>query len=167
MKLCYDFLNEIYDLSKLDFTDKDGTDPLGVDEFAKKKALAYHKNKLSTVRVVIYENELVAYFAVSMSSIGIDQLDNKEKIPEATPRRYPSMLLGQLGVDKKYRGRGIGKEICNFCFGLAQETGEKVACRYIVLQTSEEKTSLYEDYEFVQSPKKPENGKIWMYTKIS
>ncbi|CUR51337.1 putative acetyltransferase (GNAT) family protein [Nitrosotalea devaniterrae] len=167
MKVCYDFLNSSYDISKLDFTEEDGTDPLLVDEFAKSKARSYHQNKLSTVRVVKYKDIVVGYFAVSMFSISVEQLATDEKVSVATPLRYPSMLLGQLGVDKKYRGNGIAKEICKFCLGLAQDVGEKVACRYIVLQTNEKRTKLYEDYDFVRSPKKPDNGKIWMYTKLS
>jgi GNAT superfamily N-acetyltransferase len=167
MKLCYDFLNSSDDISKLDFTEDDGTDPLLVDEFAKSKAISYHQNKLSTVRVVKCNNIVVGYFAVSMFSISIEQLATGEKVSSATPLRYPAMLLGQLGVHKKYRGNDIAKEICNFCLGLAQEVGERVACRYIVLQTNEKRTKLYEDFDFVRSPKKPDNGKIWMYTKIS
>ncbi|MBI3639318.1 MAG: GNAT family N-acetyltransferase [Thaumarchaeota archaeon] len=167
MEICYDILSSKYDLSKLDFTEKDGTDPLGVDEFAKSKALSYHPNKLCTVRVVNHESEFVAYFTVSMFAISVELLDRSEKVSKATPIRYPAMLLGQLGVDKNRRGKGIAKEICKFCLGLAQEIGEKVACRYIVLQTSVGKTSLYEQLGFVRSPKKPENNKIWMYAKIS
>ncbi|MGH2611955.1 MAG: GNAT family N-acetyltransferase [Rhabdochlamydiaceae bacterium] len=167
MNLYYDFLSSQHDLSRLDFTEIDGTDPLKVDEFAKIKARPYHQSRLSTVRVVKYEGKIVAYFAVSMFAISVEQLDKSEKVSEATPIRYPAMLLGQLGVDKEYRKKGIAKEICRFCFGLAQDTGEQVACRYMVLQTNVEKTKLYEHFDFVKSPKKPENGKIWMYTKIS
>lgn len=164
--LYYDFASQGHDLSGLDFTEPDNTDPLGVDEFAKKKALFYHDGKLSTVRVVKYKDETVGFFAVSMFAISVQQLARDERMVEATPVRYPAMLLGQLGVDKKHRGKGIAKEMLKFCFGLAREAGEDVACRYIVLQTGVDKTRLYENFDFVQSPKKPEGGKIWMYTKI-
>ena len=39
---------------------------------------------------------------------------------------HPAMLLGQLGVDKKYRGKRIGSDICNFCLGLADVLGKQL-----------------------------------------
>jgi len=167
MELDYDLLSPNDNLLLLDFTEIDGTDPLGVNEFASKKAIEYNKNKLATVRVVRYEKNIVAYFAVSMSAISIEDLDSKEKVVQATPIRYPAMLLGQLGVDKKHRGKGIGGNICNFCLGLAQEIGEKVSCRYIILQTTIDKTSLYEKMGFIRSPKLVKDKKIWMYRRLA
>lgn len=166
MELDYDFLLPDDDLTSLDFTEMDGTDPLGVNEFATKKVIEYHKNKIATVRVVRYKKSIAAYFTVSMSAISIENLDSKEKIASATPIRYPAMLLGQLGVDKKYRGKGVGADICNFCLGLAQEIGEKIACRYVILQTSVDKTSLYEKIGFILSPKLAHDKKIWMYRRL-
>ncbi|MDE1813940.1 MAG: GNAT family N-acetyltransferase [Thaumarchaeota archaeon] len=167
LELDYGTLLPNDDLSSLDFTERDGTDPLGVNEFARRKAIEYHKNKLATVRVIRFNKNIVAYFTVSMSAISVENLDSKEKIMHATPIRYPAMLLGQLGVDKKYRGKGIGTDICNFCLGLAQEIGEKIACRYVILQTGIEKTSLYEKIGFVVSPKPLMGKKIWMYRRLA
>ncbi|MDE2589811.1 MAG: GNAT family N-acetyltransferase [Patescibacteria group bacterium] len=167
MELYYDFITSNDRISSLDFTESDDTDPLGVNEFASKKAIEYHKNKLGTVRVVRYKKNTVAYFTVSMSAISIENLDNEEKVAQATPVRYPAMLLGQIGVDKKYRGKGIGTDICNFCLGLAQVIGEKVACRYIILQTSVDKTVLYEKMGFTKSPKLSKTAKIWMYRRLA
>lgn len=166
MDLCYEYLTSQSDIASLDFTEDDGADPLGVQEFASKKALDYHNNKLSTVRVVKYHGNVVAYFAVSMSAISIEDLDSIEKVEKATPLRYPAMLIGQLGVDKKYRGKGIGKEICKFCLGLAQDIGDRIACRYVILQTNTNKTKIYDGMKFTKSPKKPQNNKVWMYRRI-
>lgn len=167
MDLDYDLLVAGYDFSSLDFTDLDNTDVLGVDEFAKTKANEYHKNKLATVRVVLDKKEVVAYFTVSMSSVSVENLDSKERVARATPIRYPAMLLGQLGVDKKYRGKGIGIKICNFCLGLAQTIGKLIACRYVILQTGVDKTSLYKKVGFIVSPKLAHDKKIWMYRRLA
>jgi len=167
MELDYDFISPKDDLSSLCFTEKDGTDPLGVDEFAKQKSIAYHNNKLSTVRIVRYKKNIVGYFTVSMSAISIEDLQVGEKVAQATPIRYPAMLLGQLGVDKNCQGQGIGTDICNFCLGLAQVIGEKIACRYMILQTSSDKTQLYERMGFTKSPKASKTEKIWMYRRVA
>ena len=127
MDLDYDFISSTDDFSSLHFTEKDGADLLGVDEFAKQKSIDYHNNKLSTVRIVRYKCDIVGYFAVSMSAISVEDLEGMEKVAQVTPLRYPAMLLGQLGVDVNYQGQGIGSAICDFCLGLAQVIGEKVA----------------------------------------
>lgn len=167
MELDYDIISSNDNLSILDFTESNGTDPLGVDEFARTKATKYHKNKISTVRVVRDKKEIVAYFTVSMSAISVDILASEEKVEGVTSIRYPAMLLGQLGVDKKYRGKGIGSEICNFCLGLADVLGKQIACRYVILQTSITRTTLYEKFEFRMSPKSPAGKKIWMYRRLA
>ncbi|MDE1863023.1 MAG: hypothetical protein KGI33_08935 [Thaumarchaeota archaeon] len=167
MELDYEIISPNDDLSLLDFTESDGTDPLGVDEFVRTKADKYHENKIATVRIVRDKKEIVAYFTVSMSSIGVDILASGEKVEGVTPIRYPAMLLGQLGVDKKYRGKGIGGDICNFCLGLADVLGKLIACRYVILQTSIDGTSLYNRFEFHMSPKAPVGRKVWMYRRLA
>ena len=167
MELDYDIISPNDDLSLLDFTEPDCTDPLGVDEFARTKAIKYHENKIVTVRVARDKKEIVAYFTVSMSAISVNILESGEKVEGATPIRYPAMLLGQLGVDKKYRGKGIGSDICNFCLGLAEVLGKQIACRYVILQTGVARTSLYQKFEFRMSTKSPVGKKIWMYRKLA
>jgi GNAT superfamily N-acetyltransferase len=70
-----------------------------------------------------------------------------------------------MGVDKRFRNQGIGYWICQFCLGLAQEMGKKVACRYVILETDEQKSSYYRKLLFEQSAKKSQ--KIWMYRRVS
>lgn len=157
-------LTDFEELKKLDFTDEE-SDLLGVHDFAQTKALSYHGNKISTVWGINYQGKLVGFFAVSMFSIQTKKLEMKEKVSDASSiYSYPAVLLGQLGVDKKYRSKGIGKKIVTFCVGLSQEIGQKIACRYVVLQTSEKKTGLYDEMKFIQSSK--HEGKVWMYRRI-
>ncbi|SMH71281.1 GNAT family N-acetyltransferase [Candidatus Nitrosotalea okcheonensis] len=166
MELDYNIISPGDDLSLLDFAESDGTDPLGVAEFARTKAAKYHENKIATVRVVRDKKEIVAYFTVSMSAISVDILASGEKVEGVTSIRYPAMLLGQLGVDKKYRGKRIGSDICNFCLGLADVLGKQIACRYVILQTGTTGTSLYKRFEFRMSAKPPVGKKIWMYRRL-
>lgn len=166
-KLTFSPLSDNDNLRFLDFTKEDGSDPLGVDNFAKEKAVSYHNNKLSTVWVVRYENELVAFFSLSMFAIEIGKLAEVEKVVGATPRSYPAILLGQMGVDKRHRGLDIGYWICEFCLGLAQEMGRRIACRYVVLQTNKCLLSFYQDKAgFIPSETITPDGRIWMYRRI-
>jgi GNAT superfamily N-acetyltransferase len=75
---------------------------------------------------------------------------------------YPALLIGQMGVDKNYRGRKIGDAICKHCIGLARKFNERVACACITLQTTEDKASYYQQY-FFETTRKLRNGQVAMY----
>lgn len=149
------------DIAVLDCTEPDGTDPLGVQDFLKTKALIYSKNNLSSLWRVKYKEKIVAFFTLSMSSIGLDEVPHSRQVKEMTAR-YPALLIGQMGVDKKYRGRKIGDAICKHCIGLARKFNERVACTCITLQTTEDKASYYQQY-FFETTRKLRNGQIAMY----
>ncbi len=142
-------LDETHDLSILDCTESDGSDPLDVQKFVRQYALIFQKANLSTVYVVKYEKETVACFSLSMSAINVERLAKGEKVQEAAFKSYPTMLLGQMCTDKKHRGRNIGSYVCKFAVGLAQELSNRVACRYVMLHTSKEKMVFYQRNEFV------------------
>jgi hypothetical protein len=153
----------------LDFTTDGGKDPLGVNKFFHNDLQTYRKNNLSTVWIVRDSDEPVAYFTVSMNAIEVKELGVGEKVEDTTTSRYPAVLLGQMGVDKNHRHDGIALAICDFCLGLASEIGERIACRYLMLQTTEELLPLYQGKaHFVKSLKKPsKDGKFWMYRRLA
>lgn len=167
-KLSFELFTTSDNFSTLDFTEEDGTDPLGIDDFIKNKFSDYLQNNLTSIWTVRYEGRIVAYFTASMFAIQTRQLLDDEHVSEVPIVSYPSVLLGRMGVDKKERGRDIGYWICQFCTGLAQEIGKKVACRYIVLHTIKAKTAYYkEKCMFHQTKKANPEGKIWMYRRLS
>lgn len=149
------------DILVLDCTELDGTDPLGVQEFIKTKASTYKKNNLATLWLVKYREKTVAFFTLSMSSVGLDQVPRSRQVKEMTAR-YPALLIGQMGVDKRYRGRKIGDAICKHCIGLARKFNERVACSCITLQTTDDKASYYRQY-FFEATRRLKNGQVAMY----
>ena len=50
-----------------------------------------------------------------------------------------------MGVDKNSQGQGLGQLICDFCIGRALTLSKQIACRYIVLDTNEDKAGYYEN----------------------
>ncbi|MEX2192376.1 MAG: GNAT family N-acetyltransferase [Nitrosarchaeum sp.] len=169
MKLDY-FTYELDTLPMLDFTEIDDSDPLHINEFYKNDLDKYSKNNLSKVWIVkkYGSSEIVAYFTISMSAIELSKLNqDDEKVKGTTPKKYPSMMIGRMGVVKQYRRKCIGTDMCNFIRGLAIELGKKVACRYLILQTNQDvnKIKFYKDCGFIQSNTNS-GGLIWMYSRI-
>lgn len=159
-------LNELKTLPKMDFTENDGKDTIHIDDFYNHKLDTYEKNKLSKIRLLKKDGIFVGYFAVSMNVIELGKLSTDEKIKGTTPRRYPALLIGRMGVDKKYRKNGIGAFICDFCRGLGIQLSNQVGCRYLTLQTTKDKIYFYEKCGFVKSTKAPDSGLYWMYSRI-
>lgn len=159
-------LTDFEELKTLNFLENE-YDPLGVHDFAQVKAASYSKNKLSTIWGVTRAGRLVGFFAVSMSSIQTKKLESMEHVPDAqTIYSYPTVLLGQLGVDKGHRNQGIGSLMINFCVGLAQESSQRIGCRYVTLQTSQDRTDLYTKLRFIRSSTPPKEKKVWMYRRL-
>lgn len=97
-------------------------------KFARSKAWDSHKRCLSTVFVVLYENSLVSYFTLSPFIVSLkirkDMPEKRRELVEDLKARLvellgmdieyssvPTILLGQFGLQREYRGRGIGGEI--------------------------------------------------------
>jgi hypothetical protein len=164
-KLEFDTILKTDDFSNLDFTQKDGQDPLHVDEFIHNNPHQYTKNHVSTIYTVKYGKNIVGYFTLSMSNIGIKEMMDDDRL-EVIFTNYPALLLGQLGVAKQYRGNKIGEIICKFCRGMGQQLDIRAACAFLVLRTTVRLAKeYYEPYcDFKWKPK--EDGKVWMYSKL-
>ena len=166
-KLTFKLLVDSDELSKLDCTELDGTDPLEVNDFIHKHAKTAHNAKLTAVYVVRYNRKIISCFTVSMFVIKARRLSESEQIKSSPINSYPAILLGQMCVDKKYRSRDIGKHMCTFALGIASNVSKRVGCMCLVLHTNEEKSKYYEEKcGFTQAKINPEDRTIWMYRRI-
>jgi predicted N-acetyltransferase YhbS len=111
---------------KLEFTDDlsgfscDQDDRLGCDDFIHEEdeAKLYQKERQGITYLFFYEDEVVGYVTLAMSSIPAKRMDRRFK--EAVRLRfYPSLLIGRLAVGNNWRRKGLGKYLSDWCLGLA------------------------------------------------
>lgn len=83
---------------------------------------------------------LVCAFSLSNETIRVDLLPNsrrkhflKEIPKEKRMRRYPAVLIGRLGVDVKFSGKGIGTELMQMLKFWFVEPDNKAAVRYLAV----------------------------------
>ena len=83
---------------------------------------------------------VVCAFTLANSSIDSRNLPNnrKKKLTENIPHEksmssYPATLLGRLGVDKDFSGKGIGTELVSFIKQWMLDPSNKSACRYLTV----------------------------------
>jgi hypothetical protein len=159
-------------LDNLDFTQTNGSDPLFVEEYTKTHMPKEAENKNNKIYVVSYEGKIIAFFTLSMSVICSRNLLNEEDGNEhdyaiLKESVFPALLMGKVGIDKKYRCFGIGKYICLFCIGLAHKTSEKIACSFFIFRTTKSLAEKIYGPKYYFRWKSTQNKLVWVYRKIT
>ena len=102
-------------------------------------AIPNHNRKLSNTYIFyIEENKrVVAYFSILAS-----QLNTGDALIYGIDK-IPIVLLGRMGVDKKFRGNNIGRTMINIAVKKALEASKLIACRLLLIKTSLDMKSYY------------------------
>lgn len=133
-------INLTEEIRSLNFTCGDAD----LNDFFHNHALLYAKEHLGKTYVFVNNNtsEIVAFFTVSNDSIKTTFIPKnatnrvQRKIPGLKHlRTYPAVLIGRLGVDKSYQGKGfmIGRQIVNFIKLWFLDDENKTGCRFLVV----------------------------------
>lgn len=88
---------------------------------------------------------IVCAFTISNDSVKVTDLPNsrKKKVNELIPRTkqfrsYPAVLIGRLGVNQAFKGKGIGPELMDFIKAWFIDGENKTGCRFIVVDSYNE-----------------------------
>ena len=102
-----------------------------IDDFLINKARINNKTKFSKIYTftTIEDNRIIAYFTLSASqcNVGDARIFGKNNLP--------ATLLGQLGVDNKYKGRNLGKKMISLALEKAYQASKIVASRLLLVET--------------------------------
>ena len=114
-----------------------------LDDFFLHDAFKYEQQLLGKSYCFRLKNDnsvIVCIFTISNSSIEARNLPNnrKKKLTENIPHEkslnsYPAALIGRMGVDKEFSGKGIGSESINFIKSRILDTSNLTACRYLTV----------------------------------
>ena len=125
------------ELFKFSCGDKD------LDDFFLNDAIKYERQLLGKSFCFRLKNDfsvVVCVFTLSNSSIDARNLPNnrKKKLTENIPHEkslssYPATLIGRLGVDKDFGGKGVGTELIDFIKQMMLLPAYMTACRYLTV----------------------------------
>ena len=82
-------------------------------------------------------------------------------------RFYPCLLIGRLAADNKWRNLDIGTYLAEWSTGLVMELSEDIGCRYVILETKENKVDFYGKCGFHRGASLDGDRLVWMYKKIA
>lgn len=125
-----------------------------VTKFLLEKALQDQEKNLSRTMVLLDEKidpkRIVGYHTLIFAQV------NQQHIPNDKPtikRPIPVILLGQLGIDKTFQGKGYGELLLMDAQARVDEISRKVGIRAMMLDARNEiLAKWYARYDFIRFP---------------
>lgn len=105
-------------------------------------ALANQKSDYTQVMVVTNGADVVGFYGLSMSSVHRDDVPKKIK-PHPAPRDIPCLLLGQLAVDSRWGGKGIGSGLLKDALIRAIGIADHAGMRAVVVNALDEEAGKF------------------------
>jgi GNAT superfamily N-acetyltransferase len=106
------------------------------------------------------QTRIIGYHTLAMRQV------RQEDIPKDKPkikRSIPVVLLGQLGVDRAFHGRGLGELLLMDAQARVDEISRRTGIRAMMLDARNERlASWYEQHDFVRFP-----GQLRMFKSIA
>ena len=133
------------------------------NDFLKVRALDFNTYKIASTYLFMEAENIVAFFTISnncLKDLGEDKgydkkvwkrFHKKVNIPHVKQiKQYPAILVGRLGVDKKFQRTGIAYQLLTFIKGWVL-TDHKPACRFLILDAynQEKQIKYYTKNEFL------------------
>jgi GNAT superfamily N-acetyltransferase len=119
-----------------------------IDHFLKNSAIAEQEEMLSRTYLICINNDVIGFFTLSASSIEVLAVDAIDGIEEFSESIYPAIDLSKLAVTKKFQGKGIGEYTLKAAIGKILSVSEHIGCRYIILDSMNDKVGFYRKYDF-------------------
>lgn len=129
-------LSDSHDLSQFSCGEK------SIDDYLS-KALTHKKSKSAQIFVIceVGTNIVVGYYSLAAGSV------LRENAPGALsrngPKEIPAIILGRLGVSKKWQGQGIGEDLVRHATFKCIAAQEHIGVRALVVNALSEKVEKF------------------------
>ena len=101
---------------------------------------------ISVTHVLYVKGIMAAYVTLMNDRI---QLGPRERAKGVTYQLVPAIKLAQLGVDMRFAGNGVGKQMVAYAIETSRRYRGVVGCRYVTLDASPDLVAWYEGQGFV------------------
>jgi GNAT superfamily N-acetyltransferase len=108
-----------------------------INDFFWDKCAEYVQQDLCRVHVFVQNEAIIGFFAISSKTVRLS-LDNQPEM------QIPVFLIGQLGVDTKFKHQGWGSFILERAFELGLNLRESIGSKGIFIETYDK--GLVEDF---------------------
>lgn len=106
---------------------------LGLDDWLRSYAQANQRNDFTRVMVVHEDNRVVGYYGLAPSAIDAAGAPRPIRTGQP-PDPIPCLLIGQLAVDQRYHGRGLGSALVSDALRRCLAGAEIIGGRAVVVR---------------------------------
>ena len=139
-------LAKYHDLSNFDCEDED------INDFIKNDSLVYQEKKIATTIIFIYNEEIIGFFSSAADSLKLKADEEvKHDVDQKPIKEFPAVKIARVGRDKKYKGMKVGEKILKWAIGHILECSERVAVRFITVDSYPKRVSYYEGLGYVKN----------------
>jgi GNAT superfamily N-acetyltransferase len=125
-----------------------------LDDWLKRRALPNEESGASRTYVVCIGRQVVGYYALAAGAVA--HMDAPGSVRRNMPNPIPVMVIGRLGIDLNFQGRGIGSALLRDAVLRTLQASEIAGIRAILVHAiSESAKRFYEKMGFVASPTNP------------
>ena len=126
-------------------------DPI-VDEWAKHHSASSRAHGTAVVYAVYCDDVVAGFYTLSTHSVARADVRGGWFSRNA-PEQVPAVLLGMLGVDERFKGRGLGASLLRDAICNALKVASLAGARALIVDpTGEDAASFYAHFGFSQLP---------------
>jgi GNAT superfamily N-acetyltransferase len=126
-----------------------------LDVWLKQYALAGQQSGSARVYVVLAQQRVVAYYALSAASVENNRAPSRVRKGLAL-HPIPVILLARLAIDRGERGQGLGAALLKDALQRAASASGHIGARAVLVHAKDEEArAFYEHFDFQPSPTDP------------
>jgi GNAT superfamily N-acetyltransferase len=126
-----------FPISKLHKTDDFSCGKPSLDRFLKKYALVNEQGDRSRTFVVLENTEVIGFYSLSTGSV--EKVEASDRVGKFQPEgSIPVVLLGQLAVDTRHAGKGLGAALLKDALKRIVPTSTELGFRAVLVDAIDE-----------------------------
>ena len=165
-ELSFSLLTEEHIIKTFDCEDED------LNDFLFKEAIPYQKQMLATTFIVENSERTLGFYSLLNDSMQIKEelfsskSQYKKFVGGLLPhlkrhlKNIPSLKIGRLGVDKTYKGKGLGRILLEGIIANCIALNKEQACRLITVDAYRQAFPFYERFGFQYISNNDENEEV-------
>lgn len=133
----YEKLSPKHDLSEFSCGVKD------LDDFLKDDALTQQEQNLSVTYLAIFESQILGYVFILADKVECRKISKKGFYKD-----YPSIKIGRLAIDEKFKNMGLGNEILDSICIIITKMSKRLGVSFITVDAYCNARKFYQKNEF-------------------